>query len=231
MGSFGNALQGAAGGAMAGGTFGPAGGLLGGILGGFGGLFGGGGSDPQQEEIRRRLLALSGPGGPAAQAGMSDQRDRQITYLDQLQALSEGRGPSLAREMLQDSLKRSEASQAAVAASGTGRGVGAGGGYRQAANNMGAMQSQANGQMAMARAQEQLGALGMLGSNIGATRGADENMNQFNVQQQNAMNEVNRRLQLEALSRANGTISPQPSMGERILGGGAAAYSLLGGRK
>lgn len=231
MANFGNALQGGIGGALGGASVGgPLGALAGGVLGGLGGLFGGGGSDPQQEEIRKRLLAMSEAGMNPAQAGLSDQRDRQVTYLDQLKALTEGRGPSLAREMLQDSLQRSEASQASVGASSVGRGVGAGAAYRQAGNNMGAMQSQAGGQMAMARAQEQLGALGMYGQNIGATRNADEGMSQYNATQRNLMQEAQRRMQLEALGRANGTITPQPSMGERILGGGAAAYSMFGGR-
>lgn len=230
MASFSNALQGAAGGALAGSSWGPVGGIVGGALGGLGGLFGGGGSNQTEDDIRKRLLAMSEQGMTAQTANMSDQRGRQVNYLDQLKALSEGTGPSLAREMLKDSLNRSEASQASTAASAVGRGVGVGGAYRQAANTMGAQQSQASGQMAQARAQEQLGALSQYGQNINATRTADEGMNQYNTTQQNQMLEAQRRLQLQALQSAGNGITQQPSMGERILGSGAAAYSLLGGR-
>lgn len=228
-------FTGAVGGALGGSSIpglGPFGAIGGGLLGGLGGLFGGSGKDQMTEEARRRLLALGGQNLTAAQAGMSDQRGRQLNYLDQLQALSEGRGPSLARELLQDSMKQAEASQASTAAGATGRGVGAGAAYRNAAGTLGSMGQAAQRTGALARAQEQLGAMSMLGQNIAATRGADEFNNQFNVGQTNDMAGLSRRLRLEALMGGGklAGMGQTSSLGDQIGAGGASLYSLIGGR-
>lgn len=231
--SISGGLQGGAGGALAGGSVGgPMGALVGGGLGLLGGLFGGSGEDEQAAEIRRRLMAMSEQGlGPASAAGQSDLRGRQVSHLDQLQALSEGRGPSLAGEMLKGAMDRAQASQAASAANATGRGVGAGGAYRAAAGNVGSMQQNAAQQMAQLRAQEQLGALGMLGGAIGGARGQDETLGMFNAGESNDMTRANRLMQLQALSQAYGA-NPKtgPSMGEQILAGGASMFGAMGGR-
>lgn len=227
-------FTGALGGAMGGGAtpLGPLGAIGGGLLGGLGGLFGGDGKDQMTEDARRRLLALGGQDINAAQAGMSDQRGRQLNYLDQLQALSQGQGPSLAKEMLKDSMKQAEAGQQSVAAGATGRGVGAGASYRSAAGMVGSMGQAAQRTGAMARAQEQLGALSMLGQNIASTRGSDENMNTFNTQQTNNMAEASRRMRLEALMGGGklAGMGQTSSLGDQIGAGGANMFALLGGR-
>lgn len=233
MAGFGDAFVGGLGGGLGGGAVGgPAGALIGGAGGFLGGLFGGSGEDPQLVEARKRLLALGGQGlGPAAQAGMSDLRPRQVNYLDQVQALAEGRGPSLATELMKDSMNRAEGSQNATAARAVGAGSGAGGAYRQAGANVAAMQSQAGRDTGMMRAQEQLNALSQLGQGIYGARGQDESLNTFNTQQTNQMNSMGRMYQLQALqSLMQGkNAKTGPSLGESIGAGGAKLFGLMGG--
>lgn len=232
MPSFYNGLSGAGGGALAGGAIGgPAGAIIGGGLGLLGGLFGGSGEDPQVAEARKRLMALSGQDIGFERAGGSDVRGRQMGYLDQVSALSQGRGPSLAREMLRDSMERAKSAGTSAVASAVGRGVGPGGAYRNATNVMAAQQNQAARTGAMAGAAEQLGALSTLGGALQGVRGQDENLSMFNAGQFNDQQARQRAMRLQALGMIPG-MNPKtgPSVGEQILAGGAGAYSMLGGR-
>jgi hypothetical protein len=224
-------FSGAVGGGLGGSAIPGLGTVGGAILGGLGGLFGGDGQDDTTEEARQRLMAMSQGGYNPGQAGYSDQRGRQISYLDQLQALSNGQGPSLAKEMLRDAMQRSEASQASTAAGAVGRGVGAGAAYRGAAGNIGAMDMNAQRVGAMARAQEQLGALNMYGQHIAGTRDQDEGMNRFNTTQLNDAGSQNQLMRLQALQSAgNMTGGGGASLGDQIGAGGASLYGLVGGR-
>lgn len=243
MANYGQGIQGGIGGAMGGFSVGgPVGAAIGGGLGLLGGLFGGGGGDAYRNRLsdfEREVAGRQAPqAGPAAQAGYSDFRGNQAALISQLEALSQGRGPSLAAQQMREAMDRSTGAQASMAAGAAGRGMGAGAAYRNAANQAGAIQSQGARDTAMARTQEQLGALNQLGMSIYSARGADESMNRFNTAAQNQQMLSNLDAQLRAMgmndaarlsalqSAMNGA---GPGMGTSLLAGGAQAFAGMMG--
>lgn len=230
-GGFSGALGGGLTGAGLG--FGPGGALVGGLLGGLGGLFGGGGLSEEEKQARARLLSLGGAGFDPQQANQSDLRGQQLAQLDRLTALAEGRGPSLAAQQMRQGVNQAAASQQAMAGSAVGRGVGPGAAYRNAASTSAGMAQNMIGQTGMARAAEQLGALGQLSGTIQGARGQDEALGMFNAGQFNDSQMRNRALQLQALSQVygGGAGAQAPGFGDQLLAGGANLYSLLGPRR
>lgn len=234
--------QGAAGGALAGSAFGPVGTVIGGAAGGLLGAFGGGESE-EQKANRQRLEAYynqvqnrqAPQMGPAAQSSYSNFRGNQADLVSRLEALSKGQGPSLAMEHLKQATDRNMSQQAGVANSGRGGPLAA----QQAANNMALLGSQATQQSTGARIQEQQMALNQLGLTLHGARGMDEETNRFNTGQKNQNAEANMLARLKAmgmndeaalqiLKQMGGSAdgqAAQPSMGERLLAGGAGMYA------
>lgn len=240
-----NGGKGAAGGALAGASLGgPWGAAIGGALGGLGGLFGGSGMSDAEKQNQARLQALydqigggrEAPQGTAAQSGYSGFRTNQGQLINRLEALASGQGPSLASQQFREATDRNQAGQAAVANSGRGGPLAS----LTAANNMALLGSQAAQGAASSRIAEQQMALGQLGQNISAGRGADESTNQFNAGQQNQMTiqNMDARLRqmgmddatrLSILQQLGGTAtaaSQRPTLGDQILAGGAGMYSM-----
>lgn len=233
MADLGQFIQGAGGGALAGSAFGgPLGALAGGVLGGLGGLFGG----DQQAEDRKRMTdyynELRKRGAPSirgtATADYSQFRTNQSNLINNLEALSQGRGPSLAAEQFKRSTDRNVAQQQALALSGQGNATAAAMG---AANNSAQLGAQAAQDAGLARVQEQLGALNQLGLTIHGARGMDENTNQFNAGERNTTAGRNLQAQLEqdrnriALLQSMGG-NATPGLGSSILAGGAGLFNM-----
>lgn len=104
------------------------------------------------------------------QQGQQGNADAQQQALKNAQDAYAGKGPSLATQLLQQQANRSMANQNAMASSGTGQSALA---RRQAMMaNAGTMQDLGS-QAATARAQEQLGALGLQGQIAGQARAQD----------------------------------------------------------
>lgn len=242
MGAGGDALKGAMGGAALGSTIPGIGTLVGagagGLLGALGSYIGGGPQNPGQSEIDRMnalydQLGNRTPLGPAAQAGYSGFRGDQRGYINQLQALANGQGPSLATNMLNQATADATNNQYAQAAGARGNASLA---NRSAANSAAMLQGQAAQAGANARVQEQLGALGMLGGTIQGARGQDEGLGMFNTGQTNQMRmtdaqlaQMNNQLRLQALMGAMGgqmqgsqIAQQQPGWGDYLMafGGG-----------
>jgi hypothetical protein len=242
MGVGGDALKGAMGGAALGSTVPGVGTLLGGgiggLLGALGSYWGGSPQNPGQSEIDRMnglydQLGNRQPLGPAAQAGYSDFRGDQRGYIDQLNALANGKGPSLATNMLNQATADATNNQYAQAAGARGNASLA---NRSAANSAAMLQGQSAQAGANARVQEQLGALGMLGGTISGARGQDEGLGMFNAGQKNQMSmtdaqlaQMNNQLRLQSLMGAMGgqmqgsqIASQQPGWGDYLMafGGG-----------
>lgn len=232
---FTQGFQGAAGGAMAGGSMGgPAGAAIGGGIGLLAGLFGNQGAGAYQDQLKQ-LAAQYGsrqaPGMAAtAQAGDSQFRADQAFLVSQLQSMAAGSGPSAAALQMRQAMDRAAAAQASAVAGAGGRGVNQGAAQRNASNNTAALQQGIAGQTAMARVQEQLGAIQNLGGVLQGARGQDIGLSQFNAAQQNAMaqfgaqlqmqqEQLNQSGQLQALLAAMGAAGP--GLGSQIMAGGA----------
>lgn len=256
MPNYTNGFKGAVGGGLSGAGMGmaiggPMGGLIGGGLGllggGLSGLFGGGESD-NDAKMRQMLMDYynnvqgrqAPQAGPAAQAGYSDFRSNQSDLINRLDAMSKGQGPSLAMQQFQQATDRNMASQQALAAGGRGGPLAS----FNAANNMGMLGANAAQGSAQARIAEEQMALGMLGQNISAGRGADENTNQFNAGQQNDMQRANLEAKLRAmgmndqaiqatlaqLGGQNARQAQTPSFADQLMGGGAGLFAFGAGQ-
>lgn len=244
MGGWEQGLKGAGGGALAGaGIGGPIGGVIGGLAGGLAGYFGGGESENDQknrqmlQDYYNNVMNRQTPqAGPAAQAGYSGFRNNQSDLINRLEALSRGQGPSLAAQQFQQATDRNMASQQALAGGGRGGPMAA----FNAANNMGMLGANAAQGSAQARIAEQQMALGMLGQNIQAGRGADESTNQFNAGQTNDMARANLEARLRKMGYDDQTIlgilsqmggqnarqAATPGLGDQLLAGGAGLFAL-----
>lgn len=236
-------IKGGIGGGLGGfGVGGPIGGLVGAGLGFAGGLFGGGESDADKEQRKRleeyynQVMNRQAPqAGPAAQSGYSGFRQNQSDLIGRLEALSQGRGPSLAAQQFAQATDRNMAQQQALAGGGRGGPMAA----FNAANNMGMLGANAAQGSAQARIAEQQMALGMLGNTIHQGRGADEQTNMFNAGQTNSMSQANLEARLRgmgmndqaiqaALSGLSGQNARQggPGLGDQLLAGGAGLFSF-----
>lgn len=224
--AIGDIVQGAVGGGLAGGSLGgPWGAIAGAGLGGLASYFGG---NPAEENRKRmeeyyKQLGAAPQSGPAFQADYSGFRGNQSNLINQLEAMSQGRGPSLATEQLKAATDRNVSQQQALAQSGYGNATAAAMGAQNNSANLGAQAAQ---QAAQARIQEQMGALQQLGINIYGARNADEGVNQFNAGQSNQNQWRNlegqldtNRLRAMLLGQMQGSYGP--STGEQILAGGA----------
>lgn len=109
-------------------------------------------------------------GRQAPQVGQSDFRNYQQQQLGLLSDMAQGRGPSAAENMLNQALQTNVSTQQALLASGRGNPAQARAAQQQANMAAGGLA----GQVANARVQEQLGAIGQLGQAAGAARGLDQ---------------------------------------------------------
>ena len=251
MANYKGGVEGAAGGALAGGSFaGAPGAVVGGVVGGLAGLFGGGG-DENKNKDRQRLLdyyaSLQGREsrgapqiGSTAQADYSTFRDNQSNLIKHLEAMSQGRGPSLAAEQFKSSTDRNIAQQQALAQSGRGNQTAA---AFQAANNSAQLGAQSAQDAGVARIAEQQMALNQLGLTLHGARGSDEDTNRFNAGQLNntALANIDAQLKARGLDDearirvlgmiTGGSANTGPGLGSQILAGGAGLYSMYATNK
>lgn len=187
----------------------------------------------QMEEYMRQVQNRGAPqAGQAQQSAMSGFRSNQQDLISRLEAMSKGQGPSLAMEQLRAATDRNNAVQAGMANSGRGGPLA----HLTAANNMGRLGAQSAQDSASARIAEQQMALGMLGQNIQAGRGADEDITKFNALQTNFRDQFNVEAQLrarglddEAIARImqqQTMLNSRPTFGDQLMGGGAGLMSL-----
>lgn len=242
--NWGGAAKGAGGGALAGGAFGPWGAAIGGVAGGAIGLFSGGESKNDQstrnmlmdyyKSVQSRQPYNMAPTQYGQISG--DVRNQQQSLNDQLTALSQGKGPSLAEQQLRSATDRNVSQAAGFANSGRGGPMA----VSQAANNQARMGAQASQDAASARIAESNQARQLLGLNLHGMREQDENMSQFNAGQGNQMSQAQllalihqRQMQDQGVMGAIGGLQGQntaqygrPQLSDQILAGGAGLYSL-----
>lgn len=240
---YGQGAKGAAGGAMAGSMIAPG---IGTAIGGGLGLLTGflGGNSPDEDKNKQMLMDFYNQvgGRQAPQAGNAEQsaysgfRGNQTGLVNRLEAMANGQGPSLARQMFEQATDRNVRSQQALAASGRGGPLA----QLTAANNTAMLGANAAQGGAIARTNEQMQAINQLGGVINQGRNSDEGNNQFNAGQQNqtALANLSARLQamniddstrMQILSQLGGQASSQaqrPGMGDQVLAGGAGLYSM-----
>jgi len=226
--------QGAAGGALtgaaAGATLGPIGAGVGALIGGGLGLLGGFGGDGGAAERDRRAqqlyaMAQRGPGVQNMDWQGSEWRANQGQLRDQLMAMSQGRGPSVAGQMLQAQADRGSAQQAGLAAAAGGRGVNQGAALRNAAGQSAALQMGAAQEAAIARTREQEMAMGQLQQLLGQARGQDMQGQSANMA--NQYNNWNARF--GGMGQAAGLFAqPTVPTGTALMGGGLGAAPGIG---
>lgn len=211
----------------------PDNGIVGGLWDTLAGDNGAGELDAMLKRYREMYNNRQAPqAGPAAQSALSSFRQNQSGLVDRLEALSQGRGPSLAAEQLKQATDRNMATQASIAVSGRGNAGLAG---IQASNMAGQLGAQAAGQSAVARIQEQQMALEQLNQALSSARGADEANSQFNALQTNYREQANLEAKLRTMGLNDAQIQSilaqqlqrvaMPSSTEKALG---AATSLAG---
>jgi hypothetical protein len=239
---YGQGLKGAGGGALAGFSVGgPLGAMVGGGLGLLGG-FGGGENenDKRQREMLMQYYNQVGgrqapQAGPASNSAYSGFRSNQTNLVSRLEAMANGQGPSLAKQQFEQATDRNMRGQQAMAASGRGGPLA----QLTAANNMAGLGANAAQGSALARTNEQMQAIGQLGGVIAQGRGADEQTNMFNSQQNNntalanldarlramGMNDQARLGILSQMGGQNASQRNQVGLGDQILAGGAGMFA------
>ncbi len=229
--SIGDVAKGAVGGAATGSAFGPWGALIGGGVGGLlGGIGGAMDGTPEGQEQRDLLMALQREAagrGPPQDVSFSDFRGDQRDYINRVRALSEGRGPSLAQEMLRKNTQEAMQNQTAMAAGARGNPALA---ARTAQNATAGITAQAAQSAAMARAQEQLGAMQQLGLGIYGARGQDEGVTTGNADRRLralAQSDSTRLAALQASLGAGQMAQQQPGFSDFLMGGGGALGQAL----
>ncbi len=189
----------------------------------------------------------------APSARESQLRQDQVRNLDMMGQLARGQGPSAADAQLRDSLRRNVSAQQALAASARpGQGAAA---QRMASQQGSLLGGSLAGQGAVARANEQVGAINALSGALQGARGQDLQRNfanqgaqlqqtGLNDQQQQAMYGLN--LQ-NAAAQQQGLLNAQnqrtnlmlgamdvPTSDEEIMGafqgGVGTVFSMFGGR-
>ena len=233
-GALGGALTGASIGSAAGPWGAAIGGGVGAIGGGLLGLFGNGNDDQTRQMLMdyyNQLMKNPPQLGAAGQSQYSGFRTNQSDLINRLEALSQGKGPSLAAQQFQQATDRNMSAQQAMANSGRGGPMAA----LTAANNMGMLGAQAAQGSAIARTGEELGAFGQLGNVIAQGRSADEATNMFNTGQSNQFQMANLEAKLKAMGLGEGAIAQimginaKPTMGEQLLAGGGGSLGMLAG--
>lgn len=189
-------------------------------------------------------------GREAPQAGYSDFRGQQVGLGRMLAAEAQGKGigQQLIRQQAQGMADRGMQQQLGMAASARpGQSALA---TRGAMMNSANMNAQVGGQSAMAAGQHQLGAMGQYGQFLQGARGADESMNQFNVDarlKQLGLNDASQlealrqRLQLSGMQQQGGQFGlsleeqrrqfdeSQPSTFDKFLGAAGGGLTLATG--
>lgn len=237
--------EGAAGGALAGGAVGgPIGAGIGGLIGGGMGMFGSSGPSAEEKRHQKMLMDFYGQVGQrnapqnnqVALGDWSSFRQNQSDMISRLEAMSQGKGPSLAAEQMKAGMNRNQSAQASMANSGRGGPMMA----LAAANNMGRMNAETNQGAGMARIAEQQMALQQLGLSLHSARGADEGMSRFNASSQNTnslanldarlrtmgMNDQARLGILGQFGKSATDSANRPSTGQSILAGGAGMFAM-----
>lgn len=241
--NWGQGLKGAGGGALIGASFGgPVGAAVGGGVGLLSGFLGGQTDDESKQrqmlmDYYKQVGARQAPqAGPADQSAYSGFRTNQSGLVSRLEAMANGQGPSLARQQFEQATDRNVRSQQAIAASGRGGPLA----QLTQANNTAMLGANAAQGSALARTNEQMGAISQLGGVIAQGRSADEGNNQFNASQNNQMAQANLdarlkamgmddKTRMEILSQLGGNNANQagrPGMGDQLLAGGAGMFSL-----
>ena len=235
QGALGGAATGAAIGSIVPGIGTGIGAGVGALGGGLLGLFGGGNDEQTRQMLMdyyNQVVNRQAPQlGQAGQAAYSGFRQNQSDLINRLDALSQGKGPSLAAAQFQQATDRNMSSQAAMANSGRGGPMAS----LTAANNMGMLGAQAAQGSAIARTGEELGAYGQLGQAIAQGRSADEATNMFNTGQGNQFQMANLEAKLKQMglndSAVQGILSGLigenriPGIGTQLMAGGAGALS------
>lgn len=192
------------------------------------------GVNSQMDEYYRRIKERQAPQlGAASQSQFSGFRDNQQALVSRLEAMSNGQGPSLAREQMKAATDANMASASSVAQSGRGNAALANIQAQNVVGRLGAQAAQDNSQLAMS---EQLGAINQLGGVINQGRGNDEANTQFNALQQNYRDQAN----LEAILKSRGLDDAaiqqilqtkmqgamRPTFGDQLMAGGAGMLSM-----
>ena len=243
--NWGQGAKGAAGGALAGSALGPWGAAAGGAIGGAIGLFSGNGESPDQARTRQMLMdyyknvqgrqpVQLGP----TQYGQTDNgvRNQQQSLVDQLTAISQGKGPSLAEQQLRSATDRNVAQQASFANSGRGGPMAA----ARAANNSARLGAQSAQDAASARIAEANAARDQLGLNLHGMRESSDTMSRFNAEQgnqasqaqmwatlkQQGMSDEAAMNVIKGLQGQDSFDVTRPGVGDQTLAGGAGLYSM-----
>lgn len=257
MPNWGAGGAGAISGAAAGSALGPWGAAAGGVLGGALGLFGGsldrsrGGFDsgsfnlPHYDSQYGQYQRIADQRRQAPQGAYSGFRGNQQQLIGQLESQVAGRGPGqeLVARHAQDQADMVLRQQLAASQSARpGMGAQAAFGAAQAG---GQAVSAAGGQRVMGGLQAQLNAIGQLGGALDSARGADEQMNMFNVDARLRQLGLDDQRQMEALRQALAASQSQqqgriayeqgrmginmatPTGGERMLGALQGAGQML----
>lgn len=179
---------------------------------------------PYFQEDRDRLQGMLDGHSPyvngaatsqGGQVGQDPWQSGWASLIQQLQDQAAGRGPSLAVQQYQRASGDAMAQQTALA-----RGGRTAGGARQAAQNLGAVQQGMASGSAMARTQEQMGAIGQLGGALSGAGNAQyqrdalqaqlaQQNNQFNASAQNQVNAQNQAAYLNILAQQLGLSASQ----------------------
>jgi hypothetical protein len=158
--------------------------------------------DPKQVDLSQNMLEAKGQSGQAidnnaaalqnlnAMANNGEQQNvfgQQQALAQQLQAMADGKGPSLANQQLANATGQNVANQAAMMAGQRGAGANVGLMARQAAMQGAGIQQQAAGQGAALRLQEQSNALGQLQQQQGAMGNTAQGIQGARAQAQQGM--------------------------------------------
>ncbi len=190
MPNWGNGARGAASGAALGSVAGPYGAVVGGVVGGGLGLLSGNDQNAAQQtagaiqnlpwdQNRAQIQGLLAGGSPwqsGSQVGANQYGGGINSLISQLQAQSQGRGPSVGQDAYRAASQDSMAQQAALSR------VGGAAGARQAGINQGRIQQGMAQGLSAARTQEQLGAMGQLGSVYNMASNQDFQRDALNAQ-------------------------------------------------
>lgn len=147
----------------------------------------------------------------------SSFRGDQQALIQQLRAQAQGQGPSLAAEQARQQNQRAVANQFAMMRSGQG-GAAA---KRAAMQNAALQQGSLAGQSAMARTQEQLGAMSQLGNVLSGARGQDNTFQNMLLGRSQAQGQLN--LQQQGQNDAQQRAMLQQEMMNAVYGQQAAA--------
>lgn len=156
---------------------------------------------PGLEQLGNQRLGLANQflAQGAPQAGMSGFRGDQAQLIRMLQSQAAGQGPGQEIARLQAANQAQDGIKNQLSQAASQRGGASPLAARMAAQNSAGISGAAANAATMGGLNAQMGAIGALGQNIGMARGADEAMNQFNVQATLQNRQQQQQAALEAL--------------------------------